>query len=674
MPVLRRWLRALKTSRVVLTLICSGCLLWLWSLRSDSNQIILADFWDDGDDDHFGDDDVLWSDENTDSHIDRSVYRAANESSTFWLTYKKLEQLHSDPDNYDSLVSGLCPSVAWSETIMEEERNFLREWDNKDPKVRRLNRCKLLVSGIYQLNADWINSDVLKNMDDPYGKLDNAVLLTERMRIYNYCFLKGGLNTLDVFKAKYLEENNFSAWDFQHRMFPFLRNFFDYEHEFMLPKVMEFTSDLDTPFIVHDPLKIKGISPLEFNVNFIRAFAKISKGKGIVTTMNSENIAMFDRQLRVLDKLNNTLPIQVVSVGRELTQNYYSKLSTAVGKSKQHVFLVNLVSILDRTFCRRFIETFSHKWFATLFNTFSEELFLDVDAVPMKPLDTFFDIDLYSKSGMYLYRDRVWGGHHEAFCADFLQNLRPTYEERKLLGTKLFLEDHNFANDPELDLRPDAAAKVYDNFFNKRFKHHIDSGLMVINKSMKLVSLAHGLMLNLATAFNGCFHGDKEYYWLGQHFLGEIYSIDPYGGGIAGPVRETYDDKKKTTVYRVCGGQIAHCDNDNGLSWVNGGLTLCKYLDRAARDFKKISESKFFLDVKTVEELDNLYNKPWSYEGFIIPRPKHWHLYSGCISHMFCAEYEGPGDGPFRPYEDMYIKFGEDDLGKHKELANVWAT
>ena len=674
MLVLRRWLRVLKISPAFLILICSGCLLWLWSLRQDNNHIVLTDFWDDGNVDHYGDDDVLWSDGSIDSYADRSLYRTANESSTFWLTYKKLEQLHSDPGNYDSLVSGLCPSVAWSNDILREEKRFLREWDDENPRVRRLNRCKLLVSGMYQLNENWINSDAVKKREDSYRKLDDAILLTERMRVYNYCFIKGGLNTLDVFKAKYLKENNITAWDFQYRMFPFLRRYFNYEREFMLPKVMEFTSDLDTPVIVHDPLKIRCVSPLEFNVNFLRAFTKISKGKGIVTTMNSKNIALFERQLRVLDKLNNTLPIQVVSVGRELTRDYYTKLSAAVQKSKQHVYLVDLTTILDRTFCRRSIATFSRKWFATLFNTFDEEIFLDVDAVPFKQPADFFDIDLYNKSGMYLYRDRNWGGHHKTFCADFMLNLRPTYEEKRLLGTKLFLETHEIFEDSELDLGTDASVKIYNNFFNEHFKHHIDSGLMVINKSRKLIGLAHGLMLNLATAFDGCIHGDKEYFWFGQHFMGELYSVDPYAGSLAGPLEETYDENKRTTVYKVCGGQIAHCDSDNELSWVNGGLTLCKYLDRAERDFKKISKGKFFLDIETVEELDNFYNKPWSYEAFMIPIRKRWHLYPGCISHMFCGTYEDPDDGSFQPYEGTYIKFSEDDLQRHNELANVWAA
>ena len=238
----------------------------------------------------------------------------------------------------------------------------------------------------------------------------------------------------------------------------------------------------------------------------------------------------------------------------------------------------------------------------------------------------------------------------------------------------MFLEDHEISKDSELDLGPDAAAKVYYNFFNEHFKHHIDSGLMVINKSRKLIGLAHGLMLNLATAFDDCIYGDKEYFWFGQHFMGELYSVDPYAGGLAGPLEETYDENKLTTVYKVCGGQIAHCDSDNKLSWVNGGVTLCKYLDRAERDFKKISESKFFLDIATVEELDNFYNKPWSYEAFIIPIRKRWHLYPGCISHMFCGKYEDPDDGSFQPYEGTYIKFSEDDLQRHNELANVWAA
>ena len=602
--------------------------------------------------------------------IDRSLYRTANESSTFQLTYKKLEQLHSDPDNYGSFVSNLYPLVTWSKDVLKEERNFLREWDNKNPRVRRLNRCKLLVSGMYQLNATWTNAAAYTLVYDIDTDLDNAVLLTEGLRIYNYCFLKGGLNTLDVFKAKYLKENNFTAWDFQHRMFPFLNGSFDHEHEFMWPKVVDLFSD-DFPTTVHETLDTNGISPLEFNANFMSSFIRMSKGKGIVTTMNSESIELFDEQLQALDKLNNTLPIQVVSVGRELTQSYYIKLSNAVRNSKQRVYLINLARILDQDFCEEHIKGFFHKWFATLFNTFSEELFLDVDAVPMKPLDTFFDIAAYTKSGAHFYRDRVWGGRHNQVCDSLLVDLRPTYEERKLLGTKLFLEDHNFANDPGLDFRLDASSKVYDNFFNKRFAHNVDSGLMVLNKSKNFSGILEGLFMHVIRIFNTCSYGDKEFYWLGQLFMGEEFSVDPYGGGVVGPIEETYDEEKQTTVYKVCGGQIAHCDNDNKLSWVNGGLTLCKSQKYAEKDIKN-GFNNFFPDVTDIKKLGALYSKVQRFEGLIIPRTKKWKPYSNCGTRIFCAIYETSDQKPFRPNENKFIRFHPKDIEFYQEMGSAW--
>ena len=138
-------------------------------------------------------------------------------------------------------------------------------------------------------------------------------------------------------------------------MFLFLDSSFDYKHEFMWPKVVDLFSD-DFPTTVHETLDTNGIFPLEFNANFMSNFIRMSKGKGIVTTMDFWSISMFDKQLRVLDKLNNTLPIQVVSVGGEATRGYYIKLSNAVRNSKQRVYLINLVRILDRDFCEEYIE------------------------------------------------------------------------------------------------------------------------------------------------------------------------------------------------------------------------------------------------------------------------------------------------------------------------------
>ena len=670
MLVLRRWLRVLKISPAFLILICSGCLLWLWSLRQDNNHIVLTDFWDDGNVDHYGDDDVLWSDGSIDSYADRSLYRTANESSTFWLTYKKLEQLHSDPGNYDSLVSGLCPSVAWSNDILREEKRFLREWDDENPRVRRLNRCKLLVSGMYQLNATWTNAAAYTLVYDIDTDLDNAVLLTERMRVYNYCFLKGDLNTLDVFKAEYLKENNFTVWDFQYRMFPFLNSSFDYKHEFLWPKVVDLFSD-DFPTTVHETLDTNGPSPLEFNANFMSNFIRMSKGKGIVTTMDAWSIGMFDKQLRVLDKLNNTLPIQVVSVGGELTQSYYIRLSNAVRNSKQRVYLINLVRILDRDFCEQYIKGFFHKWFATLFNTFSEELFLDVDAVPFKQPAGFFDIAAYTKSGAHFYRDRVWGGKHYRTCNSLLVNLRPTYEERKLLGTRLFLENHEISKDSELDLGPDAAAKVYDNFFNKRYLHNIDSGLMVLDKSKGFVGILQGLFMHVILIFSSCSYGDKEFYWLGQLFMGEEFSVDPYGGGVFGSIRETYDKNKHTTVYKICGGQIAHCDGNNKLSWVNGGLALCKSKLQAVRDIK-MGLNEFFPGITDVKKLGALYSRVQRFEGLIVPRIEKWESYANCATRVFCAIYETSDKKPFSPYDYKFIRFQPRDIEFYQEIGSIW--
>ena len=602
--------------------------------------------------------------------IDRSQYRTANESSTFQLTYKKLEQLHSDPSNYDSLVSSSYPLVTWSNDILREEKRLLREWDNKDPRVRRLNRCKLLVSGMYQLNATWTNAAAYTLVYDIDTDLDNAVLLTERMCVYNYCFLKGDLNTLDVFDAEYLRENNFTAWDFQYRMFPFLNSSFDYEHEFMWPKVVDLFSD-DFPTTVHETLDTNGLSPLEFNANFMSNFIRMSKGKGIVTTMNSEGIELFNKQLQVLDMLNSTLPIQVVSVGKDLTQDYYIKLSNTVRSSKQQVYLINLARILDQDFCKKYVKGFFHKWFATLFNTFSEELFLDVDAVPFKQPADFFDIAAYTKSGAHFYRDRVWGGKHNKVCDSLLVDLRPTYEERRLLGTKLFLEDHNFASDPGLNFRSDAAAKVYHNFFNKRFAHNVDSGLMVLNKSKGFAGIFQGLFMHVIGIFKTCSYGDKEFYWLGQLFMGEEFSVDPYGGGVVGPIEETYDEDKHAAVYEVCGGQIAHCDSDNKLSWVNGGLTLCKSQKYAEKDVKK-GFNNFFPNITDIKEMGKLYGQVQRFEGLIIPRTKKWKAYKNCGMRIFCAKYETSDQKPFRPNENKFIRFQHKDVEFYQEIGSIW--
>ena len=233
-----------------------------------------------------------------------------------------------------------------------EEQSLLEQWDGPDPKLRRLSRCKLLVSSMYRQDMNWNNSAILSGVGnenekpDKDAQLRNSTLVVERLRIYNYCFLDGilgeGLNTEEVFSAKFFQFRQLDEWDFQCRMFPFLKCNTDIDNEMLWPEVYNLTfqgniSEEQKFQFKSDPKPSlpSGTTLRSFNVNFMRNWARYSKGKGIVTTMSLLQISLFKRHLRVLDKLGNTLPIQVVTTDVEYNDVFLTVLLGAIGQSQQ---------------------------------------------------------------------------------------------------------------------------------------------------------------------------------------------------------------------------------------------------------------------------------------------------------------------------------------------------
>ena len=76
------------------------------------------------------------------------------------------------------------------------------------------------VAAMYQGDPRWDNVDLFTASEDDR---EGAMLSSERLRVYDYCFLQEELDVVDVFDTGYFKAMGFDAWDFQCcRMFPFL--------------------------------------------------------------------------------------------------------------------------------------------------------------------------------------------------------------------------------------------------------------------------------------------------------------------------------------------------------------------------------------------------------------------------------------------------------------------
>ena len=567
----------------------------------------------------------------------------------------------------------------------EEEQFLLGQWDSPDPKLRRLSRCKLLVSNIYKQNMNWTNTVALQYHNVSFAESWNrtmskaSTLMVERLRIYNYCFLDGilgeGLNTEEVFGAKFFQSRQLDEWDFQCRMFPFLKCNTDIDNKMLWPEVYNLTfqgnvSEEQKFRFGSDPKPSlpSGTTLRSFNVNFMRNWARYSKGKGIVTTMNLKHIPFFGRHLRVLDKLGNKLPIQVIIVPKEFDTNLFGNIFMMSHPTQQQVSVVDLRGVLDEKFVEECEDPFLFKWFAALFNTFEEELLIDADTVLFEPTTSYFDISEYKRTGIYMYRDRSLPVNHTAKCSDYMFRLEPSQEEVELFGTRLQY-DRNYVLKNETT---DVGGIVYTRFMMDYQHNNLESGVVVLHKRKKLGGLLVGSLINFVPVLNQCGYGDKEFFWLGQLYAGESYAINPYAGGALGTLDYASDEKRGIHQYKACSVQIAHLNSQGKLSWVNGGLQRCKVFPCGKRDLEKRPDY-FMPELSTAEQVMRYYQGALPIKGLAIPYRSWWINGIECCMYQTCAIVNEGGRGSQNLGEGVVVKFTPEEIRIYNEIAQLWS-
>ena len=81
-----------------------------------------------------------------------------------------------------------------------------------------------------------------------------------------------------------------------------------------------------------------------------------------------------------------------------------------------------------------------------MFNSFEQELLLDVDSIPFLSPYKYFDNEKYQQTGLFLYRDRYIAMASSRHRPNLKFSGEPSFEEKVLLGTNLMFES-NYTND-----------------------------------------------------------------------------------------------------------------------------------------------------------------------------------------------------------------------------------
>lgn len=595
---------------------------------------------------------------------------------------------------------------------------------NKKSYYRHFNelsltdRCKFYFRTLYTLDDDWTNSvqklmysindneeiDEVKDSEGKpfdekseklYRRKNDMFLGFERIRAYDKCFMQDNpvnvqeifpksdkmskervqsklVNTLNSTFPDY-NPNNFKKYDqfeFEHKMFPFINNFTTetfYEiipkitspfgkvlEQGVLPKLNDKTGKVDEYFkYEYNPSKT-------FWANWRDMSAKVAD-RGIVLSLGSNQFSLAVKFIAALRFEGNTLPIQVVYRGDELSQELVNKLIYAARSPDfkpvenkydnstnvpQEIWFLDVSNTIHPKWRGEF-GSYKSKWLVVLLNLLQEFVFLDIDAISYEKIENYFKTIEYQKTGTVFFRERALRENVHERCIARYETLLPRKLESKNFQNSLRINPDHALN--ECDNLLTTEEYIFKDFFHHRKQHQLEAGLFAVDKSKHAIPLVLGAMIHLAKHTAHCTHGDKENFWLGFLAAGHPYALqEVYSGAIGDYVKKTdLNGKRQEAAIEICSGQIAHMSTDKKtLLWVNGGGTFCKHENAAKNDWNKDGDFRSFKEkFDTLEKMEEYYYlTPISSKYVILPDPKSddWHRASAgaCGGYIWCATHK----------------------------------
>lgn len=538
-------------------------------------------------------------------------------------------------------------------SLLFQAKNAYYEHGKSWAKYPLEERCRYYFEETFNINPGWTNDHVKEfhnneNLDNLLGEL-----MVERIRMFDSCFISGGLPISDVFKS-----SSFDAKDVEIRIFPFLRKYSNLKE--LWPDIIHANHWTQIPMFNNPVLEGRDIWKLDDHYSFWYNWVNMASGKGIVLSLSPRHADQFKKLLLTLEEIGNSLPIQIIHNGMELSEGFMLDIKAFIelrGLSQQ-VYFVNISPLIDPQYSDKYISFFINKWMALLFNTFSEVILLDADVVSFVPIDSYFNLPEYKETGILLYKDRDMPVENTFdYCIEAFKKLFPSGEELHFMGHKPIFSDASLEGGPD-PTEASTESRIFYNFFQKKHLHHVDSGLVVIDRRKKIGSITLSTMLHINGKIQRCVYGDKELFWLGQLFSGENYRVDSNNAAIVGRLQELEDGTSE-----VCATQLAHVTSGGELIWLNGGLQGCKVEDSAKMDFDHDAEY-FTKKYGNPAALQGLYDLPLSIEAYVIPEIElhPWTKALECKQYTYCARArngEGLADKFTNEQSKMYHKISE---------------
>ncbi|EDO15423.1 hypothetical protein Kpol_1015p13 [Vanderwaltozyma polyspora DSM 70294] len=557
-----------------------------------------------------------------------------------------------------------------------------------------------------------------------HKKRHDIALALQRQRVYDSCFLADpdAVNIQDIFSKKettedklagQIEDKNekrdkqtdnlekFNQWDFEHSMFPFVNYFNKDNFTNIMPNITKGNGEFYKPGSIphYDPEtgKFKRIIDYKYDNkksfwgNWNKASSLFAK-RGIALSFADSHLEMALKLIATLRFQGNKLPIQIIYKDNELSKDTMSKIlqvahsselkfpGTPIDESikpvKQDVWFLDVTNTVDPSLIERYTD-FKNKWLACIFNLFEEFIFMDIDAVNYVPMEYFFEMDEYKRTGTVFFRDRMLRASVKRECVPIFETLTPNYMESKYFGNFPFINKDYVEEQCDKYLTPEEL--IYKRYFINHKLHQMESGLFAINKTKHVIPLIFSMMLHMTPQVRDCNYGDKEFYWIGFVVSGHSFAFNEMNAGSVGKY-EVLSKKGVEESGRICAIQIAHMNKDGNLLWVNSGGSHCKFPNQAKKDWDEVQNKEF---TKAKFSNFNSFKKYYDFEPLdadygIIGAENYWGWTKPsqlCQGYWWCVKHDiKKKEFSFEETkeEGTIFKFSNEERKKIYAINKIW--
>ncbi|TID14163.1 hypothetical protein CANINC_004809 [Pichia inconspicua] len=514
------------------------------------------------------------------------------------------------------------------------------------------------------VDDDWFRQAVI---DLKQKKLDHNMVSSQEikntlshMKIFSSIFLKPGSDNL-FRNEETLEDATHYCSSISKKLFNFLSGDYpiisQYDNQNKVTRV---------PYALDDNLQ---------DDCFLKSLQMNSMGKGIVVTAADHLVPELSGLLALLRVTGNTYPIQIfhkqdlslesIKILTEIALDPILRLPQEVKEFKVphnldtlNLHFVDVSEVLKPRF-RKYYSGFSMKLLAYLFNTFEEVIMLDTDTIILENINRFFDLQEYIDRNAFFFRDRDVNSFLYEGIIDYFKSYL-NYDQ-----------EVHFLNFPRV-----SEETLNNRFFGAYARHFVEAGLFVINKREKFDGVVTSFMLQMFKLFSGSLHGEKEFIWLGQEYMGNDYSLNENPAVAVGELTPNRDNESN----ELCTTHPAHLYKDMELLWFNSGFLNCKKFESYYKDINYERNKG-----KTLLELKKEYLSPLHITHALMPPPaeyaakgadgepvRGWTMTQQCSNYLWCAyDVIGGVNNNLIP-KGMVISFRPEDTNKWDFLGQLW--